>query len=486
MRRRFLIAVLVVACSPVPPTKAETGETRAAAPAHATALAEPAKLSQLELSFERVAETAGPSVVSITSVRVHKPTERVPGPQFRSPFDEFFFGDPFRDHFDQAPESGRREQGLGSGFIVDAAGYILTNNHVVDGADELTVHFTDDRQVKAKVIGTDPKSDLAVIKVDGKDLKPLLLGDSDNLRVGQWVVAIGAPFGLEQSVTAGIVSAKGRSNVGIVDYEDMIQTDAAINPGNSGGPLLNLEGKVVGINTAIASRSGGYQGIGFAIPISMARAIMKQLIDNGKVVRGWLGVAIQKLTPELSRSFDYKGTGIVVADVTSDTPAAKAGLESGDIIVSLDGQQVRDVSAFRNRIAQLAPGTKIDLEVVRGGKTKKMGAQVGEQPATFANRGPQNVDVGLELSDASPDLKRQFDLPEKAIGAVIVQVTPGSVAARAGLRPGMVITEVDRHAIKNAADAKRHLGRGATKKGVLLRVVDREGSRFIVLGLGEE
>jgi serine protease Do len=481
MKRRFLIAVLVVACTPVPPTKAETGETRAAAP-QAAAPAEAGKLSQLELSFERVAESVGPSVVSITSVRVHKPSERVSVPQFRSPLDEFFFGEPFRDHFGQAPESGRREQGLGSGFIVEASGYILTNNHVVDGADELTVHFTDDRQVKAKVIGTDPKSDLAVIKVDAKDLKPLPFGDSDNLRVGQWVVAIGAPFGLEQSVTAGIVSAKGRSNVGIVDYEDMIQTDAAINPGNSGGPLLNLEGKVVGINTAIASRSGGYQGIGFAIPISMARAIMKQLIDNGKVVRGWLGVAIQKLTPELSKSFDYKGSGIVVADVTSDTPAAKAGLESGDIIVSLDGKDVREVAAFRHRIAQLAPGTKVELEVMRSGKSKKLTAHIGEQPATLANRGPQNVDIGLELADASPDVKRQFGLPEKATGAAIIQVTPGSVAARSGLRPGMVITEINRNAVKNASDAKKLLGPGATKKGVLLRVVDREGSRFIALG----
>ncbi len=482
MKRRFFIAVLLVACSPVPSTKAATGETQAAAPPQTLVPAEAGKLSQLELSFERVAETAGPSVVSITSVRVHKPTGRASVPQFRSPLDEFFFGEPFRDHFGQSPESGRREQGLGSGFIVDASGHILTNNHVVEGADELTVHFTDDRQVKAKVVGTDPKSDLAVIKVEGKDLKPLPFGDSDNLRVGQWVVAIGAPFGLEQSVTAGIVSAKGRSNVGIVDYEDMIQTDAAINPGNSGGPLLNLDAKVVGINTAIASRSGGYQGIGFAIPISMARAIMKQLIDNGKVVRGWLGVAIQKLTPELSKSFDYKGTGIVVADVSPGTPAAKAGIESGDIIVSLDGKEVREVSAFRNRIAQLAPGTKIELEVVRSGNSRKLTAQVGEQTEALASWGPQNIDIGLELADASPDVKRQFGIPEKVTGAVIIQVTPGSIATQAGLRPGMVITEIDRNVVRNASDAKKLLGSGAKKKGALLRVVDREGSRFIALG----
>ncbi len=351
----------------------------------ATSGASPA-ISDLEHAFERAAEGVGGAVVSVTALKMR----RAPGSPPDSPLDELL-RDPIRGFFGGEPE---QERGLGSGVVVDRSGIILTNNHVIAGADELKVHVKNDRVLKAKVLGADPKSDLAVIKVDAKDLPAVSFADSDKLRIGQWVLAIGSPFGLEQSVTAGIVSAKGRSNVGLVDYEDMIQTDAAINPGNSGGPLVNLEGKVVGINTAMATRSGGYQGVGFAIPSNMARSIMQQLINRGKVVRGWLGVSIQKLTPELGKASGHEGGGVVVAEVTPDGPAARAGLASGDVVVALEGRPVTDVAAFRNRIADSAPGVKLTLDVVRQGKTQRLPVTIGELPPTDTSHAPAQGDLG--------------------------------------------------------------------------------------------
>jgi len=278
-----------------------------------------------------------------------------------------------------------QQRGQGSGFIISKDGYILINNHVVGDADLIKVKLSDGREFKAKVIGTDPQSDVAVIKIDATNLPVLRLGDSDKLEVGEWVIAIGNPFGLSQTVTVGVVSAKGRSRIGINDYEDFIQTDAAINPGNSGGPLVNIHGEAVGMNTAIFSRSGGYMGIGFAIPINMAKAIKDQLLKKGKVTRGWLGVVIQDIDEELAKSFGLEKTeGVLIAEVSEGSPAEKAGLKQGDIILRLNGKKVDDLGELRNKIALTAPGTKVKLEVLRENKRRTIQVTIGEQPAGTA------------------------------------------------------------------------------------------------------
>jgi serine protease Do len=440
-------------------------------------------------SFAPVVKAAMPSVVNISTTRVVKnDMQSQVSPFFNDPFFRHFFGDEFGNRF-QIPRD-RRENSLGSGVIVDAGGYIVTNNHVVEKADEIKVSLGDRREFTGKVIGSDPKSDIAVIKIDAKDLPVIPWGDSDSLEVGEYVLAMGNPFGLNQTVTLGIVSAVGRANVGIADYEDFIQTDAAINPGNSGGALVNARGELVGINTAIFSRSGGYMGIGFAVPSNMTRKVMRSLIDKGKVVRGWLGVSIQEITPELQKSFALKDTrGALVGEVVKDSPAEKAGFRSGDVIVALDGKAIDSPSALRNTVADLPVGRKVELRVIRDGKTRNLGVTIGEQPKDLAEAGgesaPAETDntalAGLEVQPLTADIAKQLGVPADLRGVVVSGVNPGSSAGATDLRRGDVITEINREPIRSLADYQRVAGKLGRDDNVLLLVNRRGGKLFIVI-----
>ena len=337
----------------------------------------------LSRSFQHVAQALRPSVVSIRSVRkVRAANPARPNearPEIPEELRRFFDDDTFERFLEpRAPEGSFQRQGMGTGIIVSEDGYILTNNHVVRDADEVEVILSTNRKLKAKIVGTDKATDVAVLKVEASGLAAARLGSSENMKVGQWVLAIGSPFGLDQTVTAGIVSAKGRANVGITDYEDFIQTDAAINPGNSGGPLVNLQGEVIGLNTAIASRSGGSTGVGFAIPSDMVRRIMESILDKGRVDRGWLGVGIQDLNEELAKSFGLTSTrGALVGGVLPDGPAAQAGLKSGDVILKVGGKEIRDANHLRHLIAGIAPSKKVKLEVFREKKSIDMEVVIG-------------------------------------------------------------------------------------------------------------
>jgi serine protease Do len=436
-------------------------------------------LSDFRRLFIDVAKVVRPSVVAVTSVSTVETRDE------GNPLEWFFRGNP------QGQRGGKQKrQGMGSGVIVSRDGLVLTNNHVVADADELTVVLQDDRELAAELVGADPKSDIAVIRIKDKaaaaKLTPAQLGDSAKLEVGEWVMAIGSPFGLKQTVSAGIVSAVGRGNVGIVDYEDFVQTDAAINPGNSGGPLVNLDGRVIGINTAIASRTGGNNGVGFAIPVNMARAVMDQLVDHGGVVRGYIGLFIGNLDDELAKSFNYQGkAGVLVQDVAPDGPGAKAGLVAGDIVMERDGKPVADVVSFRNGIAASRPGAAVKLAVWRSGKRVDLSVTLGELPDDSKANAPRKQGkapssssesesrIGLRLDDISPAQRERFSLNDTK-GALVVGVAPGSAAAEAGLRPGDVITQIGNDAVANAADAQRAVQKAGKKVPLRLRIV-REG-----------
>ncbi len=436
--------------------------------------------------FSHVSETITPSVVNISSTRRLHASARSQSPMFDSPFRDFF-GDPFFERFFGPNNQGqeRVQRGLGTGVVVDAKGHILTNNHVVQDADEVVVRFADGRSFDATVVGTDPKTDLAVLRVEGaKDLKPATLGNSDDLAIGEWVIAAGNPFGLASSITAGIVSAKGRANVGLAEYEDFIQTDAAINPGNSGGPLVNLRGEVVGINTAIVTRSGGYMGVGFAIPINMARSIMQSLIDDGRVVRGWLGVVIQELDEGLAKSFGYGSTdGVLIGDVTPDGPGDKAGVQSGDIVKSYDGHPVSGIDKLRARVAGTKPGTKIALEIFRDGKTRTLQVEIGELEAEVAvgRSKPESVDLGMTVRTLTPQLASQLGQDEEATGVVVTDVEPIGPAARAGLRPRDVIVAVQGQNVADVAGFRAELKKHDLEKGVRLSVRRGSTGRYVFL-----
>ncbi len=396
----------------------------------------------LSHTFRNVSKAMAPAVVSVYSVKKARSSPHIQRPPFHgfehSPFGEFFGNDLFEKYFEnRAPQRGQEQRGMGTGVIVNKDGYVLTNNHVIDGADEVSLKLSSGATLKAKVIGTDPKTDLAVLKVSGKDLVAAPLGDSDSLDVGDWVLAMGNPFGLSHTVTAGIVSAKGRADVGIADYEDFIQTDAAINPGNSGGPLVNMKGEVVGINTAIATKTGGYMGIGFAIPINMAKSIMDSLISNGKVERGWMGVMIQNLNEDLAQSFGVQSTeGVLIGDVTPDGPAQKAGLEAGDILISFDGQKMKDMAQLRNTVAGTPPGKTVKIEVIRSGKPKTLTLKIGqlEGAAVASKQEGSPHKLGLTVQTLTPELARSLGT-DREKGVVVTSVEPGTPAARAGLRP---------------------------------------------------
>jgi serine protease Do len=419
-----------------------------------------------------VARKTVPSVVSITSERTVTGQGEIFG---GDPFD-FFFGDP------RGPQR-RRESGLGSGFVVDRDGTILTNNHVIEGAQKLTVQLADEREFEAEVVGADKPTDLAVIRLKDapEDLAPLELGDSDPLLIGEWVVTVGAPFGLYETVTVGIISAKGRQNTGITTYGNFLQTDAAINPGNSGGPLVNLDGKVIGINTAIYSQSGGYQGIGFAIPVNLARHVMAGLLKEGKVVRGWLGVSIQPLTLEMAEAMG------LVAEVIEGGPAEKAGLQSGDVVTALDGRAIADANDLMNRVAQVKPGTTVELTLWRDGKQTRAKAKVAEREEerlAALGRGGEGgtglAALGIEAGDVDDTTRRRYRLGRGVRrGAVVLSVDPAGPAAEAGIREGDVILEADRKPVRSAADLGEAVSGSAGRR--LLLLVHRRGTSSYVL-----
>jgi serine protease Do len=414
-------------------------------------------------SLAATAKAAAPAVVNISTTQKVRVRRRRPfGMPFggEDPFEEFF-----RHFFPEPP----RTRSLGSGFVISPDGYIVTNNHVVEGAETITVRLSDSVEYEAQIIGTDDKTDLALIKIDSK--KPLAtakFGRSADLEVGDWVVAIGNPFGLEQTVTAGIVSAKGRV-IGQGPYDNFIQTDASINPGNSGGPLVNLKGQVVGINTAIFSRTGGNIGIGFAIPIDMAKGVIEQLKEKGKVTRGWLGVAIQRVTPELAKSFGLdEPRGALVAEVTKGGPAEGAGIERGDVIIEFNGQKVKDSHELPAMVANTPVGTHVTVKVLRAGKEKTFELNLGELPSRLTARAEgEEEGWGLTVAPITPQLARRYRLEDES-GVVITDVEEGSPAAEAGLRPGDVIQEVDRTRVDSIDDFAEAVERAKDKETLLI------------------
>jgi serine protease Do len=438
-------------------------------------------------SLAPIVKRVAPSVVNIYTTKRVRDLPRML-PFFDDPFFRWFFEGP--GGLERVPRE-RREQALGSGVIVSEDGYILTANHVVEGADEIKVALADEKTVlDAKLVGTDPQTDIAVLKVEGRKLPAIAIADSDKVEVGDFVLAIGNPFGVGQTVTAGIVSAKGRGGMGIVDYEDFIQTDASINPGNSGGALVDAEGRLIGINTAILSRTGGNLGIGFAVPINLARYVMERLITEGKVSRGYLGVLIQPVTEGLAREFKLKeAAGALVGEVTAGSPADQAGLKEGDVIVEFNGKKVVDSRQLRLMVAQTAPGTKATLKIIRDGKEQVLTVKLGElQPDQLARvgRGGRGWQAkndpfrGVELADLDNRMRRQFDIPAQIRGPVVVAVEPDSPAAEGGIRVGDVILEINRQRISSVEDALNLASRYRGAR-VLLRVWRDGGSRYVVI-----
>jgi serine protease Do len=388
--------------------------------------------------------------------------------QFGSPFGEKNpFGDFFGPFSEGNPPEGFEQRGVGSGFVMNRDGYILTNNHVVEDADQIKVKLANGKEYEGKVVGRDPKTDLALIKINASsDLQPLTLGNSDDLKVGSWVVAVGSPFGLEQTVTAGIVSAKGRV-IGSGPYDNFIQTDASINPGNSGGPLINMKGEVVGINTAIIA-SG--QGIGFAIPINMAKEIAPQLQEKGHVTRGWLGVSIQEVTPELAKSFNLKEKkGSLVAQVVPGSPAEKAGIEQGDVIVEFDGKEVTDSKDLPRIVASTPVGKAVTIKLSRSGKVLDRQVKVGEmeEKAEVARTPSNKKSLGITVQNVTPEIAKSLGL-KKDTGVVVTRVEPGSPAADAGIQTGDVIHEVNRKPVKNVEDFVQKVEKAKDQDNVLL------------------
>ncbi|GJL58544.1 MAG: MucD protein [Nitrospirales bacterium] len=421
-----------------------------------------------------VAKLARPAVVNISTTGTAKTPESLRSPFFDDPFFRRFFGDEFERRFEPPPSP--RQEGGGSGVIVSDDGYIITNNHVIENSEAIQVLLSDKRTFTAEVIGTDPKTDLALLKIDANDLPVLSWGDSRQLQVGEIVMAVGNPFGLSQTVTMGIVSAVGRANVGIVDYEDFIQTDAAINPGNSGGALVNLQGELIGINTAIFSRSGGYMGIGFAIPSNMAKSIQASLIEHGNVVRGWLGVSIQDLTPDLQAQFDTPDTqGALVSEVMEDSPAKKAGIQRGDIIRIYDSQTVADTRHLRSLVAESVPNSPVKLQVLRDGTPREIDVTLSEMPKdlrAFASTGELRGNHALAGISVE-------SMPIGERGVKVTKVEPENAATRAGIREGDIILEINREAVDNADDFQRLTGELGSKDRILLLIQRGRSTIFL-------
>ena len=435
-------------------------------------------------SFAPIVDKVAPAVVKIeiTATRRNAAMEGMPD-SLRQ-----FFGNQFGGMLPPRSMGPQVEHGLGSGVVITKDGYILTNNHVVDGAKEVKVTLTDGREFTAKVIGRDPKTDIAVVKIDADNLPVVPLADSSKVKVGDVVLAVGNPFGVGQTVTEGIVSAKNRGNVGIEDYEDFIQTDAAINPGNSGGALVDIDGRLIGINTAILSDSGGSQGVGFAVPSDLARTVMESLVKDGHVTRGYIGVMIQNVTPALAQEFNLKApTGALIGDVVANGPADQAGFKDGDVVTEFNGQKITDSRQLQLTVAETSPGSKVTVKILRDGDSKTLEATVKQLPGTgsVADAGSQNGNDtgtlnGVGVGDLDPQARAQFHIPDTVHGAVVTQVEPGSAAAEAGLKLGDVIESINRHPVKTADDAIQ-LTTNTDSKRTLVRVWDNGGSRYIVV-----
>ena len=431
-------------------------------------------------SFADLAEKVQPAVVNISTTS----TVTVPGNPFKhffGPDDQGPFGDFFKHYFNETPDKKMKQQSLGSGFIINREGYIITNNHVVENAEKIKVKLSDGREFRAKVIGRDSKTDLALIKISSvfENLPTLALGDSEKMRVGDWVLAIGNPFGLEHTVTQGIISATGRV-IGSGPYDDFLQTDAPINPGNSGGPLVNLKGEVIGINTAIVP---GGQGIGFAIPSALAKSITTRLREKGKVVRGWIGVSIQTVTPELAQSFGMKeAKGALVGEVVKGGPAEKGGIKTGDVIVTFDGKSVKTANDLPRLVAETAVGKSVGVTVVREGKETNLTIKVEEmtEQKMAAQSSAPVQSFGMKVDNITPQWRQQFSIGEKS-GVVVVSVDQGSMAGEAGIQPGDVIKEVNRKNIRSLADYNRSLGRSGKGQPVLLLLKRGKQTFFVTM-----
>lgn len=438
---------------------------------------------QLSGLFENAADKVGPAVVPIFSEQQVAQTN--PFGSAEDPFREFFGDDFFKRFFGAPPPQDGKVpkqvvRGLGSGVIVSQDGYILTNNHVVENAEKLTVVLSDKKKYTAKTVGTDPQTDVAVIKIETGNLPAANLGNSDEVKVGQWVIAVGNPFQLLHTVTSGIISAKGRSNVGLSDYEDFIQTDASINPGNSGGALADLDGNIIGINTAISSPSGGSVGIGFAIPINMARRVMDELIRKGKISRGYLGLQPQDVTDDLAKAMKLKSTeGALVGDVTASGPADKAGIKSGDIITAFNGKPVPDATELRNMVAQADPGSAAKVTLRREGKEMQVTVMLGERPRGRGGREAEPEEptdeqtsqkLGMAIQTLTPDIAKQLGYSANEAGVVIAEVASGGAAEDAGLQQGDVIKEVNRAAVRNVHDFNRAIRGEKSGDNIALRV----------------
>ncbi len=439
----------------------------------------PFSVADTSRGFSDVVRAVSPAVVNISSIKTLK---RQP-----TPFDEFFdFLYPFPD----SRSKKWKEQSLGSGVVASPDGYIITNYHVVEQSDDIKVILFDKRSFRAKIIGSDPKTDLAVIKISTKDLPVIPWGDSDKLQVGEFVLAIGNPFALSHTVTMGIVSAVGRVDVGIADYENFIQTDAAINPGNSGGPLVNIKGELIGINTAIFSKTGGYQGIGFAVPSNMVRLVMDQLLKKGKVVRGWIGVTIQELTPELAQKFGLKlSEGALVSDVAQGSPAQAAGIMRGDIILEFGGKKVDDVGVLRNMVAQSRIGDQVGMKLLRRDRILAAVVNIVELPADGSDitagvisskqEPNENALAGMAATDITRAIMKQLGMENDEKGVVVVKIEPDSSADEAGLKKGDIVQEVDRQKIANLNEFNKAAAKVGPSDSVLL-FVNRGGKKFYV------
>jgi serine protease Do len=467
-------------------------------------------------SYAPVVEKVAPSVVTIsTSKTVSGKAAANPGmgrdnPLFNDPTFRRFFGLPDDDNdtpaprrrtpavppkgADATPGKGKRQPlGLGSGVIVSPDGYILTNNHVVEGADEIEVTIGQAQHVyKAKKIGTYPSTDIAVIKIEGaagKEFPAVTIADSDKMRAGDIVIAVGNPFGLTQSATMGVVSATGRGGMGIIDYENFIQTDASINMGNSGGALVDFQGRLVGINTAIFSRSGGNQGIGFAVPSNLARGVMESLLKTGKVQRGFLGVGLQPLTDDLVKAFNLKSDeGVLISEVQPKSPAEKAGIQTGDVVVAIDNKPVKSTRELQLTVGAMAPGAKVQLKVLREGKEQSFTIDLGERPnknvaandKPAPNADPDVLD-GVTVADIDPEMRKEYNIPEGVKGVVITQIDPDSLSAAAGLQKGDVVLEINREKVTSAKQAVEASEKLKKENKVLLRVQSRNATRYVVV-----
>ncbi|MDL1972089.1 MAG: DegQ family serine endoprotease [Deltaproteobacteria bacterium] len=471
----ILLVIFPLAIGAVWLTGMKSTQNRLTAPSH-----DPIPSKSDFPSLSSIVSKVAPAVVNISTVRV----VRGPGPVFKYFFGPFEEGDPFKEFFERffgdIPQREFRQKSLGSGFIISKDGYILTNNHVVEKATEIRVRLLNKEQFEAKVIGRDPKTDIALIKIKANhSLSAATLGDSDALRVGDWVIAIGNPFGLGHTVTVGIISAKERI-IGAGPYDNFLQTDAAINPGNSGGPLVNLEGKVVGINTAIVAQA---QGIGFAIPINMAKYILSQLKERGKVMRGWLGVMIQEVTPEIAHALGLKEVkGALVADVTPGSPADKADIRRGDVIIEYNGKKIEEMNELPRLVANTPVGKSVPIKIWRNGKIKQLTVKVGELEEKVAKgeRRYAPQDLGLKVEELTPYLAQRLGV-KRIHGVVITYVVPGSPAHEAGLSRGDIILKINRHPIEDLNDYQEVINSAKPGDTLLFLIERREGTLFVAL-----